>query len=544
MPNLEHVSPVMSQAATFEGLSQNPFRIFGLRVDLGSKELTEAIKDLRIQMELGAELPHAFALATLEEGMLAQANQRLRDPVQRICDECFWFWPMDLGAQDEALDLIASGDKAGAKAAWQEFHGHPDWGPIAAHNLALLGLYESGTDSTELGDLGKNALEFLDSPASVNRIKGRLRTIDDPRLPRNSARAILDEVRRAMVANQIHIGLDRLAQGDTIRGNRNLRCAKTIADDEDLLGAIAEEALESDFRRLETKCEIDLEKATDADWKAIAQDTRQLIDRLKPFAGLATRAEIIGNNAAKILRSISIHTYNVKKKRKKALQIAETAHKLASGELLQRIEEDLKTVKEGIEAEECEAVYDPLRVRLEALENSVHADWLTSEGRSILNALNSAVDGGKPKKWADILYRNLGWLLRSKAIKANNEHNDADSANQLVDLAQEVVRNSENRGMPQNELRLKLQQDAITLAENAGPVRHSRNTGVPYVGSVPSPSRTRRYEPPLYQATQTHSSGSSCLIPFVAILCLIGAAGYGAPMFLQTAHTFLKTLLP
>jgi hypothetical protein len=54
MPNLEHVSPVMSQCATFEGLGQNPFRIFGLRVDLGSKELTEAIKGLRIQMELGA----------------------------------------------------------------------------------------------------------------------------------------------------------------------------------------------------------------------------------------------------------------------------------------------------------------------------------------------------------------------------------------------------------------------------------------------------------------------------------------------------------
>jgi hypothetical protein len=266
--------------------------------------------------------------------MLAQANQRLRDPVQRICDECFWFWPMDLGAQDDALDLIANGDKAGAKAAWQEFHGHPDWGPIAAHNLAILCLYESGTDSTELGDLGKNSLEFLDSPASVNRIKARLRTIDDPRLPRNSARAIVDDVRRAMVANQIHIGLDRLAQGDTIRGNRNLRCAKTIADDEDLLGSIAEEALESDFRRLETKIEIDEEKAKDADWKAIAQDTQQLIDRLKPFTGLTSRAEIIGNNAAKKLRNISIHTHNVKKNRKKALQIAEVAYKLASGEML------------------------------------------------------------------------------------------------------------------------------------------------------------------------------------------------------------------
>ncbi len=54
MPNLEHVSPVMSQCATLDGLRQNPFRIFGLRVDLTSKELSEAIKDLSLQMEFGA----------------------------------------------------------------------------------------------------------------------------------------------------------------------------------------------------------------------------------------------------------------------------------------------------------------------------------------------------------------------------------------------------------------------------------------------------------------------------------------------------------
>ena len=549
MPNLEHVSPVMSQAATFEGLGQNPFRIFGLRVDLGSKELTEAIKDLRIQMELGAELPHAFALATLEEGMLAQANQRLRDPVQRICDECFWFWPMDLGAQDDALDLIANGDKAGAKAAWKEFHGHPDWGPIAAHNLAILGLYESGTDSTELGDLGKNSLEFLDSPASVNRLKARLRTIDDPRLPRNSARAILDDVRRAMVANQIHTGLDRLAQGDTIRGNRNLRCAKTIADDEDLLGSIAEEALESDFRRLETKIEIDDEKAKDADWKAIAQDTQQLIDRLKPFTGLASRAEIIGNNAAKKLRNISIHTHNVKKNRKKALQIAEVAYKLASGEMLGRIKEDIKIVKEVIEAEECEAAFEPIRLRIEALNESSDTGRLTTEGRSILNALNAKVDGGKSKEWAVDLYRNLGWLIRGKAIKANNEQHDANSARLLVYLGQEVVKEGESRQMDLNELRLKLQQDAITLAQNAVQPRATARPQRYPSGHVneddayPSPPR-RFVPPPIYRAPQTQSSSSSCLIPLVAILCLTGAAGYAAPMVLQTAQTFLKTLLP
>lgn len=544
MPNLEHVSPVMSQCATLEGLGLNPFRLFGLRVDLTSKELDHAIKDLRVQMEFGAELPHAFALGTVEATTLMQANQRLRDPVQRLCDECFWFWPMDMGQQDVALDLIASGDKAGAKAAWKESLDHPEWGPLAAHNLAILGLYESFDDSTELAGFGASAKQFLESSACVNRLKARLRTIDDPRLPRNAARAIMDEMKRAMAANQVRIGLDRLAQGDSIRGNRNLRCARTIADDEELLGVIAEEALESDFRRLESKADLDIEKAKDAEWKSLAEDTLQLIDRLKPFTALASRAEIIGNNAAKTLRSISIYTYNKKDDRKKALQIAEIAYKLASGELLDKIKEDIKTVKEGVEAEECEAAFEPIRLRIEALNESSDTGRLTTEGRSILNALNAKVDGGKSKQWAAGLYRNLGWLIRGKAIKANNELRDANSARLLVYLAQEVVKDGESRQMDLNELRLKLQQDAITLAQNAVQPRPTRNTGVPYVGSVPSPARTRRYEPPVYQAPQTHSSGSSCLIPLVAILCLTGAAGYAAPMVLQSAHTFLKTLLP
>ena len=548
MANLEHVSPVMSQAATLEGLGLNPFRLFGLRVDLTNKELDQAIKDLRIQMELGAELSHAFALGTVEASTLIQANQRLRDPVQRLCDECFWFWPMDMGQQDAALDLIATGDKAGAKTAWKEFLGHPDWGPIASHNLAILELFESFDDSTDLARFASNAKDFLGNAVCSNRLKARLRTIDDPRLPRNSGPAILRELRRAMAGNQIRIGLDRLTQGDTVRGNRNLRCARTIADDEELTGTLAEEALESDFRRLEAKAELNVEKAKDAEWKSLAQETHQLIDRLKPFPSLEGRGKIIGNNSAKVLRLVSIHHYNEKKKRKKALEIAEQARKLAYDDVLQKIDDDIKTIKEGIEGEERDAAYGPIRTRIEALDDSSDTNRLTSEGRSILEALNSTVDSGKTKAWAEILYRNLGWLLRSKAIKANNELRDPAAARTLVYLAQNVVKNAENRGMSMDELRLKLQQDAITLAQNAvqpRPTARPQRYPSGHVNeddSYPYPPR-RFVPPPLYQAPPTHSSGS-CLLPFVALLCLTGAAGTAAPSALHNLQNLIKLFLP
>ena len=547
MPNLEHVSPVMSQAAIIDGLLLNPFRIFGLRVDLTNKELDQAIKDLRIQMELGAELSHAFALGTVEASTLVQANQRLRDPVQRLCDECFWFWPMDMGQQDAALDLIATGDKAGAKTAWKEFLGHPDWGPIASHNLAILDLYESFDDSSELAGFGQHAKDFLSSNVCVNRLKERLRTIDDPRLPRNSAPDILKELRYAMAGNQIRIGLDRLTQGDSVRGNRNLRCARTIADDDDLTGTLAEEVLENDFRRLETKAELDVEKAKDAEWKSLAQETHQLIDQLKPFPSLEGRGKIIGNNSAKVLRLVSIHHYNEKKKRKKALEIAEQARKLAYDDVLQKIEDDIKTIKEGIEGEERDAAYGPIRTRIEVLDDSNDTNRLTSEGRSILEALNSTVDSGRTKAWAEVLYRNLGWLLRSKAIKANNELRDPAAARSLVYLAQNVVKNAESRGMSMDELRLKLQQDAITLAQNdvqprptARPVRATYRGHVNEDDSYPPP----RFVPPPFCAQHTPSPSSSCLLPLVAILCLTGAATYAAPSAIHNLQHLIKLFLP
>jgi len=512
MPNLEHVSPVMTQCATQEGLGLNPFRLFGLRVDLTSKELDHAIKDLRVQMEFGAELPHAFALGTVEASTLVQANQRLRDPVQRLCDECFWFWPMDMGQQDAALDLIATGDKAGAKAAWKESLDHPEWGPIAAHNIAILGLYESFDDSTELAGFATNSKNFLGNPVCVNRLKGRLRTLDDPRLPRNSAQEIVDEIKRAMAANQVRIGLERMAQGDTVRGNRNLRCAQTIADDEELLGVLAEEALESDFRRLEGKGNIDIEKAKDADWESLATDSQKLIERLKPFTALADRAQIIGNNAAKTLRLISIHTYNEKKNRKRALAIALKAQKLACGELLQKINEDIETVKEGIEDEKSEAVFDPIAARIKKLSESTHHLLLATAAKELLEAINKGVDEGHSKQRADVLYHNLGWALRGQAVDVFNNRNDLNLARILVGLANEVVRASTSRGLPQAELRNKLLMDSAALDRNA--------------------------------MASAQSSGGSCLIPLVALLCLTGAAGYAAPMALRTAHHFIKAILP
>lgn len=511
MPNLEHISPVMSQCATFEGLRQNPFRIFGLRVDLNSKELTEAIKDLSIQIEFGTELSHAFALGTIESNTMVQANQRLRDPVQRICDECFWFWPMDIGTNDVALDLIANGDKVGAKAAWKEFIGHAEWGPIASHNLAILDLYESFDDSTELDGLGTNAKAFLLNSVCINRIKARLRTIDDPRLPRNCASSILEEMRCAMTSNQIRIGLERISQGDTVRGRRNIRCAGIIADNKELLGSIAETELGSEIRRLETKNKLNIESATNDEWKNLAQEALKVIERMQHFSVLESQSQIVGNNTARVLRSISIHLYNEKNNRKQALEVAELARVLASGDLLQKINDEIVTVKEGVEFEQANAFFEPINTRIENLDNSSNYNSMAMVGQSILRDINSAVSAGHSKQRAEVLYRNLGYVLRNKAIKVYNSLDDMSTARQLLNIANQVANDSENHGLSQSKLKYQLLIDLQTLNRN--------------------------------QTASMQASAGSCLVPLVAILCLTGAAGYAAPIAFHSVQNLITTLL-
>ena len=523
MSNLEHIHPVLAQGATLEGLRQNPFRIFGLRVDLTNKELDNAIKDLRIQMELGAELAHAFALGAIEPSVLVQSSQRLKDPVQRICDECFWFWPMDLGTQDVALDLIANGDKAGAKAAWREFLDHPEWGPIASHNLAIHDLYESFDDSSELEGYGLHAKDFLSSNVCVNRLKARLRTLDDPRLPRNAAPDIVAELRRAMATVQIRIGLERLAQKDTVRGHRNIRCARNIAHEEHLLGEIVERELEPELERLEAKNALPIDAATEADWTNLFEQAKHARGRMQPFPSLGARSELVANRTATVLRRISIYQYNEKKNRKKALEVAQKAHELATGDLLQKINDDIKTVQEGIASERDALVFDAIHSRIEKLNEMAPGSLMAQEGQAILRAINNAVNAGGSKQRADVLYHNLAWCLRGKAVKAFNEKDDLSTARLLVTTAQDVLADSERRGLRQDELKLKLYEDSAALDRNEAAQRRATQNN----WSQSAPTR----------------SGGGCLVPLVAILCLTGAAGYAAPSAMNTVQTWINFLL-
>src|SRR5258708_25424155 len=88
-------------AANKDLFRKNAFRITGLSVDATTREVAKHAEKLKMLVELGQD-PHTPNAAlpmkpppSLDE--IRDAFQKLRDPVQRLLDEFFWFWPEEFG---------------------------------------------------------------------------------------------------------------------------------------------------------------------------------------------------------------------------------------------------------------------------------------------------------------------------------------------------------------------------------------------------------------------------------------------------------------
>jgi hypothetical protein len=112
---------------------RNAFRISGLSVDASPGDLRRRAQQVRAVRALGGApvstgpLPPATAP---DPDDLLQALSRLRDPMSRLVDEFFWFWPDPDG--DPALDALTAGRVDDAENLWRE------GSPYGLHNLAVL----------------------------------------------------------------------------------------------------------------------------------------------------------------------------------------------------------------------------------------------------------------------------------------------------------------------------------------------------------------------------------------------------------------------
>lgn len=115
---------------------RNAFRISGLSVDASTGDLRRRAQQVRAIQKLGGAPATGGPLTPSpapDLDTVQQALARLRDPLIRLVDEFFWFWPDPAG--DPGLDALTAGRVDDAENRWQR---EENRSPYALHNLAVL----------------------------------------------------------------------------------------------------------------------------------------------------------------------------------------------------------------------------------------------------------------------------------------------------------------------------------------------------------------------------------------------------------------------
>jgi hypothetical protein len=208
----------------------NPFRLLGLPVLAGPRDVAKRVDQLKLAAEFGVgDDVWSFGPGqVLPVEDVRAAAQALKEPAERLVQELFWFWsdnfPDDAGG-DLALDHLARGETAAAVEIWQ---GAAMQGRLAGlHNLAIyyhlqaLELEQQDSAPTEeLIQLWFKALRFWEKISGDeelwSRLGDRVKRMADARVTAefvDQMRATLPEA-LAKVCAVLALAHARLGRGD------------------------------------------------------------------------------------------------------------------------------------------------------------------------------------------------------------------------------------------------------------------------------------------------------------------------------------------
>jgi hypothetical protein len=142
--NTEYLHDFTSSLTGPDLLLQNAFRLAQMPVDTTERNLNRRQKMIETAAQLGmspsqGECPLLIVPHAVNQENLKEALHRLRDPINRLLDELFWFWPSTFGdsGTDTGLHLLKQGQTQKAMDLWKQGEREPD-NIVAVHNLALL----------------------------------------------------------------------------------------------------------------------------------------------------------------------------------------------------------------------------------------------------------------------------------------------------------------------------------------------------------------------------------------------------------------------
>jgi hypothetical protein len=272
---MSSASPTIAEENEFDPLLQqvrfdlyqiNAFRVIGINVDAGPREIARHFQKLEMQQKYGATAAPTNPLPLSPApniDSLREAQQRLNDPQVRLLDEFFWFWPTaghipDGG--DEGLALLLKNDIPGAVESWKPV-ATPENG-VAAHNLAVL-LHLRAVEHTRLTrescpeDWWTEAYScwkgLADSDGFWDLVRQRIHRLDDPRLPITVADSMRRSLPAALLSIHAELAVAVANRGDSAQAERLRRIM--LNSEFQGVGAALDRALKAIRERITALCD-------------------------------------------------------------------------------------------------------------------------------------------------------------------------------------------------------------------------------------------------------------------------------------------------
>lgn len=363
------------KVATPELYRYNAFRVLGLPINATLREIERHRKRLEMVKKLGIDSPDqnrsCFPLAPPpDQDSIQNAIERLRDPVKRLIEEFFWFWPLKIGsAQDKVLELLSKQNIDEAIKIWKE--NEKEGCCVSTHNLAVfhhLSVLDKEKDSPgeELDRcqlLWKSAFEewqkLLEDVKFWSLLTDRIRVLNDPRLTSETARSIYNSLPKALLLINAKLAV-RAAEEDKDTVERQILLMKQSGFEESTIKDVLHEAASPIRERIKILCASVTHKAEENPQKA-NQLLRSLLEKTMPWLqaidillpNSSAVRETLHDEVAETVRSRTVIYGNETANWKECLWLTEQTLKIAIGTSLRiLLRKDQGHIKKIIKDEE------------------------------------------------------------------------------------------------------------------------------------------------------------------------------------------------
>jgi len=363
---------------------RNLFRVLKVGIDVSPREVRRKQQSDALQKKYGKAQGNGQGgrLALLpapNEEQERDALDRNANPLKRVMDEIFWFWPVQGGdTNDPALKLLSEGKPNAAAEYWNKLALSKSPDGVAAHNLAifyhLLALDIDGnspnassseTIPQQLAELWKRTYSnwwlTLETEGFWDRAKQRVQEQSDPQITIGLVRRIRETLPKALLSLHASLALKAAELGKKDDAGRLIGILRDSPFPPSQVTEAIRESLAGVRDRMEVHCEESKAKAKSSPesakeviWELLDHVREQLkiVDLLLPLEDPVRQG--ICSQAAEAVLVCQIVFGNTTKDWEESLKMLEATLPLSgTASTRQRVELNLTIVRSNFEGSRC-----------------------------------------------------------------------------------------------------------------------------------------------------------------------------------------------